>query len=120
MKTTKQVEIQNRPGYFFSDVTNADDFHPSLLNIHRVSFESDKFIFYGVGYIKYLDSLDSVHVVFNNLKSYLERDGGNKYLFFALTVENYTKLWDEIKEQIKSLTGHKVQYSKDIMKIRFK
>ena len=36
-------------------------------------------------------------------------------------LKNYIELWDEIKEQIKLITGDKaIKYSKDFMKIRFK
>ena len=36
-------------------------------------------------------------------------------------LENYTELWNEIKEQIELITGDKVtKYSKDFIKIRFK
>ena len=36
-------------------------------------------------------------------------------------LENYTELWDEIKEKIQLITGNDViKYSKDFMKIRFK
>ena len=36
-------------------------------------------------------------------------------------LENYTELWNEIKEQIELIIGDKVtKYSKDFMKIRFK
>ena len=38
-----------------------------------------------------------------------------------MTLENYTELWNEIKEQIELIIGNKViTYSKDFMKIRFK
>ena len=33
---------------FFNDMTNIKGFDPSLLNIDRVSFESDKFIIYDI------------------------------------------------------------------------
>ena len=36
-------------------------------------------------------------------------------------LENYTELWNEIKEQIDLITGDKVtEYSKDFLKIRYK
>ena len=36
-------------------------------------------------------------------------------------LNNYTELWDEIKEQIELITGDKVtKYGKDFMEIRFK
>ena len=35
-------------------------------------------------------------------------------------LENYTEVWDEIKEQIELITGHKaIKYGKDFMNIRF-
>ena len=50
-----------------------------------------------------------------------------KKMIFASTekskimLENYTELWNEIKEQIELITGDKMtKYSKDFMKIRFK
>ena len=48
-------------------------------------------------------------------------------MIFALTekneksLENYTELWDEIKEQIELISGNKVSnYDKGFMKIKFK
>ena len=35
-------------------------------------------------------------------------------------LENYTKLWDETKDQIELISGKKrIKYAKDFMKIRF-
>ena len=49
-----------------------------------------------------------------------------KYLTFAFTdkskkvLENYTKLWDEIKYHIQTINaGKSVEYEKDYMKIKF-
>ena len=73
-----------------------------------------------------MNSLNTLYLVFNNLDAYIEKSGENRYLIFASTeknklmLENYTELWDEIKEQIELITGDKVtKYSKDFMKIRF-
>ena len=108
-------------------MTNITDFDPSLLNIDEVSFESNKLIMYDTKYIKYLNSLNSLYLAFNNLDAYIEESGENKYLIFVSTEKNkmvlgiYKKLWDEIKEQIELITGDKVnKYSKDFIKIRFK
>ena len=127
MKTIRQINIENRHGYFFNDMTNINDFDPSLLNIDEVLFKSSKFIMYDIKYIKNLNSLYSLYLVFNNLDIYIEKSGGNRYLIFAsteknkLTLENYTEVWDEIKEQIELISGNKVtKYGKDFMKIRFK
>ena len=123
MKIIRQINIENRQNYFFNDMTNINDFDPSLLNIDEVLFESNELIMYDIKYIKNLNSSDSLYLVFNNL----EKSGENRYLIFAPTekntimLKNYTELWDEIKEQIELITGDKVtKYSKDFMKIRFK
>ena len=119
--------MENRQGYFFNDITNINDFDPSLLNIDEVLFKSNKLIMYDIKYIKKLNSLNSLYLVFNNLDAYIEKSGENRYLILTSTekhkimLKNYIELWDEIKEQIELITGDKViKYSKDFMKIRFK
>ena len=108
-------------------MTNISDFDPSLLSIDEVSFKSDELIMYDIKYIKKLNSLNSLYLVFSNLEAYIEKNGENRYLIFASTeknkmvLENYTELWNEIKEQSDLITGDKVtKCSKDFMKIRFK
>ena len=56
MKTIRQINIGNRQGYFFNDMTNISDFDPNLLNIDQVSFESGTLIMYDIKYIKDLNS----------------------------------------------------------------
>ena len=82
---------------------------------------------YDIKYIKNLNSLNTLYVIFNNLDAYVENSGENKYLIFASTeknkvmLKNYTELWDEFKEQIELITGDKgTKYSKGFMKIIFK
>ena len=59
MKTIRPINIKDRQGYFFNDMTNIDDFDPSLLNI-EVSFKSDELIIYDIKYIKDLNSLNTL------------------------------------------------------------
>ena len=126
MKITRQINIEDRPGYFFTDMTNINDFGPRLLNIDEVSLKSDKLLMYDIKYIKNLNSLSTLYLVFNNLHAYFEKAGENAYLSFASTEKNramleiYTELFDEIKEQIELITGDKLSYNKDFMKIKFK
>ena len=47
-------------------MTNNEDFDPSLLNIDRVSSESNESIIYDIKYIKNLNSSNSPYLVFNN------------------------------------------------------
>ena len=35
------------------------------------------------------------------------------------TFENYTEIWDEIKDHIELISGNKIEYKKDFMKIKF-
>ena len=127
MKTIRQLNIENRQNYLFNDMTNINDFNPSLLNIDEVLYESNELMMYVITFIKNLNNLDSLYLVFNDLDAYIEKSGENTYLIFASTeknkimLENYTELWDEIKEQIELITGDKVtKYSKDFIKVRFK
>ena len=85
MKTIRQINIENRQKYFFNDMTNINDFDPSLLNIDQVLFESDELVMYDIKYIKNLNSLGSVYLVFNNLDVYIENSEENRYLIFAST-----------------------------------
>ena len=67
----------------------------------------------------------------NNVDAYIEcnpteDDSETKYLVFASTdknkeaLENYTELWDEVKDQIKTKSGdNAIAYGKDFMKARF-
>ena len=52
-------KYENRQNYFFNDMTNIEHFGPSLLNIDRVSFESNDSIIYDIKYIKNINSLNS-------------------------------------------------------------
>ena len=127
IKTINQINIENRQGCFFNDMTNINDFDPSLLNIDEVLFKSNELFIYDIKYIKNLNSLNFLYLVFNNLDAYIEENGENRYLILASTeknkimLKNYTELWDDSKEQIELITGDRViKYSKDFMKIRFK
>ena len=88
MKTIRQINIENRQGYFFNDMTNINDFDPSLLNIDEVLFESNKLIMHNIKYIKNLNSLNTLYLVFNNLDAYIENGGENRYLIFASREKN--------------------------------
>ena len=129
MKTVRRKNITSRPGYFFNDMTNINDFDPILLNIDRVVFKNDELIMYDIKYIKNMDSLNTLYLVFDNVDTYIEENNRNKYLILASTkknklmLENYTELWNEIIEQIELINENEndnvVKYSKDIIKVKF-
>ena len=79
-----------------------------------------------IRYSKNLDSSNLLNLVFNNLDKYIEKGGENKYLIFGSTdknrkaLENFTEIWNEIKEQIELICGNNViKYENDFMKIEF-
>ena len=92
MKTIRQINIENRQGCFFNEVANINDFDQSLLNIDEVSFKNDELIMYNIKYIKNLNSLNTLYLVFNNLDAYIEKSGGNRYLIFTSTEKNKVML----------------------------
>ena len=80
--------------------------------------------------VKNLNGLNSLYLVFNNLDAYIKCNDSNdlfedKYLFLDSTEINktflgkYEEIWNEIKEQIEKIKDYKVEYGKNIMKIRF-
>ena len=85
MKIIRQINIENRQGCFFSDMTNINDFDPSLLNIDEILFEGNKLIMHDIKYINNLNNLNSLYLVFNNLDAYIEKSGENTYFIFAST-----------------------------------
>ena len=105
-------------------MTNIKILDPNLLSIGQISLKALLMSF--MTYHNNLNSKNSLYLVFNNVNAYTEENHEDKYLIFALTdknkeaLENYTELWDEIKDQIELISGNKpIEYKKNFMKIRF-
>ena len=106
-------------------MTSIKNFDPSLLSLDKI-FKSTDSVIYDIKYFKNLDSANSPYLIFNNVDAYIEETNENKYLIFASTdknkeaLENYTELWDEIKDQLETINGdNPIEYGKDFMKARF-
>ena len=110
---------------------NIKNFDSNLLDIRKLSSKSTDDVIYNIKYyhIESLDSEDPLYLIFNNVDDgYLEEEGNrNKCLILNSLDKNkevlkkYTKLWNEIKNQIEAINGSKaIEYKKDFMKIRFK
>ena len=100
-----------------------------MLSINQISFKSTDNVVYGIDRIttKGFDGAKSLYPVFINVDAYIEENNEEKYLIFTSTyknkkvLENYTELWDEIKDHIEIISGNKpINYGKDFMKIKFK
>ena len=130
----KKISINNRPYYFFNDMVNIKNFDPRLLEINKLSSKSANINIYHIEYMTMksfdhvnIDTENPLYLIFNNLDGYIiEESNGDKYLIFASTnkkkevLKKYTKLWNEIKNQIETINGGEpIKYKKDFMKIRF-
>ena len=98
------------------------------------SFKSTAVVIYNIKHIT-MKSLDHANIdcesflylVFNNVGEYIIKESiKDKYLVFSYTdkkkeaLEKYTKLLNEIKNQIETINGGKpIEYKKDFKKIRF-
>ena len=49
MRNIKQINIKNRTYYFFNDMINIKNFHPSLIKIDKKSYKNT-----GIYYIGYI------------------------------------------------------------------
>ena len=133
MITLRQLNIKNHQNCFFNSMINIKNVDSNLLSIDQISFKSTDFVIYHIEYIimksldnENIDGANSLYLVFNTVDAYIEENNEDKYLIFALTnknkeaLEDYTELWDKLKDQIETISGNKlIEYKKDFIKIRF-
>ena len=133
MRSIKQINLENRPHYFYNDITNIKNFNSNLLNIHKILFKSTATIICNIKFmiIKSLnqanvDNKNPIYFIFNNLDRYIKESNEDKYLAFASTdknkeaLEKCAKLWDETKNQIETINSSEpIEYKKDFIKTRF-
>ena len=121
MKATKELNIKGKSGYFFTDMTNINNFDPDLLIINVIAvFDSGSPMYE----ISYNEEFNTLYVVFNNITCVLRKSGKDKYLIFCKTqenkkmLENYTKIFVEIKRQIVLITDGDVNIPVRVIAIR--
>ena len=103
MKTVKRLNIKDKPGYFFMNLTNINDFDPKLILINEFTIFENGSIMFDIAYCKENNTL---HVVFNNVECIFRKSGLFSYLIFCESDKNkrildkYVKIINEIKHQI--------------------
>ena len=102
MKTTKRINIEYKPDYFFTDMANINNFDPKLLLINEIStFNSRSTMFE----ISYCEESNTPYIVLNDIECVFRKSGINKYLVICESeqnekmLENYAKIIDELKDQ---------------------
>ena len=85
-------------------------------------------VIYEIKHFKNFDSANSLDLIFNNVDAYIEYnptedDSESKWLVFPSTdknkeaLENHIELWDEVKHQIKAISGdNPIVYGKKFYK----
>ena len=65
MKTTKRLNIEYKPDYYFMNITNINDFDPKLLLINDITtFSSGSTMFE----ISYCEEMNIPYIVFNDIE----------------------------------------------------
>ena len=52
MKTSIQLNIEDRSRYLFSSMTDVNNFDPDLLDVQEIAFRDDRLIMYDISYAK--------------------------------------------------------------------
>ena len=117
MKTVKRLNIPDKLGYFFMNMTNINDFDLELLMI-------DDFAIFKYGSIMFdivcCEGNNAPHIVFNNIECIFRKSGVFSYLIFCESDKNkemldkYIKVIDKIKEEILFLTIDKDEIGDDL------
>ena len=86
----KDINIKKPQAYyFFNDIVNIKDFDPNNVKIDEKSYKN---IYYNVTIkdSKYLqiNSVNSLHLMFNKINGYFEEINANKYLTIVPTNKN--------------------------------
>ena len=129
MKTVKSLNIQDKPGYFFMNMTSINDCDSELLSIDDFSIFKDGSIMFN---IVYCEENNTPHIVFNNIECIFRKSGVFSYLTFCESDKNkkmldkYVKVIDKINEEILFLTIHEddgddlFMQGRDFMRFTFK
>ena len=63
MKPTKRLNIEEKSGYYFMNMTNVNDFDPKLLLINEITFSSESTMFES----SYEKESNTPYIVFNDI-----------------------------------------------------
>ena len=129
MGRTRQINIKN---YYYNDQINLKDFDASLLKVDKKI--NKKIDIYYIGYVTVkkiancndINSVNPLYLMINETVGHFEEKNENKYLVLDDVDENkevskkYEEVWEVIKKEIEIInSGEKIEYGKDLKKIRF-
>ena len=103
MKTAKKLNTENTPAYFFTDMTNINNFDPKLLLIDEITTFNTGSTMFEISYCK---ESNTSYIVSNNVECIFRKSAINKYLIICennkneKVLKNYTMFIDELKDQV--------------------
>ena len=128
MITYIKLDIKNPPRFNFDSMPHIKRLDISLVSVNQISYINYKdAVNYEIEYFSNYVNDNTLYLVFNDVDIYFSCIDKEKYLIFALTdknkkiLENYRRLWDKVKEEIKTIKGRiePFEFKKDVMKINF-
>ena len=123
MKTTRRLNIEEKCGYYFINMTNVNDFDPNLLIINEIAVFNSGSTMYEISYDK---ESNTPYIALNDIECIFRKSGQNKYLVFSETekktiLKNYTKIIEELRYQILFITEeNSFVMGNDFTRIKFK
>ena len=132
MWEVKQINIKNRTYYFYIDQIDLKDVDAKLLKIDKKDYK--EIDIYYIGYVTVkkiancnnINSVNPLYLMINEMIGHFEEKNENKYLVLDEIDENkevlnkYKEVWEGIKKEIETINGgEKIEYGKDLKKIRF-
>ena len=127
VKAIKRLNIRDKSGYFFVNMTNIDGIDPELLSVNDFKGCKDGSITFDIAYD---DENNVPHIVFNNIECIFRKSDVFSNLMFCESDKNekllnrYVKVIDKVKEEILSFIDEFEDdlfiMGKDFMRFRFK
>ena len=118
MKTIQRLNIEDKSSYYFTDMTNSNNFDPKLILINEFKIFENGSTMFDISYSK---ESNTPYVVCNDVECIFRKSGINKYLNFCETekskkmLNKYVKIIDEIKDQVLFIIDDKNEDRKFIM-----
>ena len=127
MRTYRELNKKDCPEYIFNSMTNIKGLDTNLVSADQLSFINDDAVNYEIEYYKDCNDAYPLYLVYNDLVVYFSCVDEKMFLVLVPTdrnervLENYKKLWDEVKEEIRTKKGgiEPFEYEKDVMRIEF-
>ena len=98
MKSTKRVNIEDKSGYYFMNMTNIKNFDADLLVINELATFSSGLTMFE---ISYGEESNTRYIVFNDIQCVFRKRGQDKYLIICEENEEVFRKYKEIIDEIK-------------------